>query len=163
MNKFLDEVLAYVELGEADRARLVALHAVLEPHFPAIADRFYVAVWANPGAAAMLSGPDQIERLRRTLIDWMSTGLRGPYDAAFHDKRSRIGQRHVKIGLAQHYMFTAMSVVRDAYHAHFATLLPADQAHLASRSVDKLLDIELALMLRHYQLDSEDKLVARER
>jgi signal transduction histidine kinase len=31
------------------------------------------------------------------------------------------------------------------------------------RSVNKLLDIELAIMVRHYQLDSEDKLVARER
>ena len=31
------------------------------------------------------------------------------------------------------------------------------------RAVDKLFDVELALMLRHYQLDSEDKLLARER
>ncbi len=32
-----------------------------------------------------------------------------------------------------------------------------------SRAVNKLLDIELAIMVRHYQLDSEEKLVARER
>ena len=53
---------------------------MLAPHFPAIAERFYDAVWANPGAAAVLSGPEQVERLRVTLIDWMSTGLLGPYD-----------------------------------------------------------------------------------
>ena len=29
------------------------------------------------------------------------------------------------------------------------------------RSVDKLFDIELALMLRHYQLDSEERSCAR--
>ena len=31
------------------------------------------------------------------------------------------------------------------------------------RSVNKLLDIELAIMVRHYQLDSEEKLIRRER
>jgi len=49
----------------------------------------------------MLAGAEQVERLRRTLIDWMSSRLLGPYDDAFHEKRSRIGRRHVQIGLGQ--------------------------------------------------------------
>jgi len=159
----LEELLSYVQLDDTDRTRLVALHAKLVPHMPAIAERFYEAVWASPGAAAMLSGVDQIQRLRVSLIDWMSSGLLGPYDVAFNEKRSRIGRRHVQIGLAQHYMFTAINVVRTAYADRIAALHPPDEALLVIRSVDKLFDIELALMLRHYQLDSEEKLVARER
>jgi len=42
-------------------------------------------------------------------------------------------------------------------------MYPPDQAILVVRSVDKLFDVELALMLRHYQLDSEERLVVRER
>jgi len=80
-----------------------------------IADRFYEAVFASPGAAAVLSGPSQVERLRVSLIDWMSTGLLGPYDERFYEKRSRIGRRHVGIGLGSQFMFTAMNVVRLAY------------------------------------------------
>ena len=163
MTTVLDELIAYVELDESDRARLCALHDVLKPQFPAIAGRFYEAVWASPGAAAVLSGPEQVERLRVTLIDWMSTGLLGPYDDAFYDKRSRIGRRHVTIGLAQQYMFTSINVMRDAYLDRISQLYPPTQALLVIRSVDKLFDIELALMLRHYQLDSEEKLVSRER
>ena len=163
MNRVLDEILAYVELDAADRARLQALHAVLAPAFPAIADRFYVAVFANPGAAAILDGPAQIERLRVSLVDWMATGLRGPYDAAFYEKRSRIGRRHVEIGLAQHYMFTSTTVIRGEYLARIGALYPAAEALRVIGSVDKLFDLELALMLRHYQLDSEERLVARER
>ncbi len=159
----LDELLAYVRFDDLDRARLVALGEVLWPHFPAIAEQFYDAVWANPAAAAMLSGPKQVERLRVTLIDWMATGLAGPYDEAFYARRSRIGQRHVAIGLAQQYMFTAVNVVRGAYLDLIAVHYPAEDAMLVMRSVNKLFDIELALMLRHYQLDSEAKLVARER
>ena len=159
----VEELLTYVQLGEDDRARLVALHGKLAPSFPDIAEKFYAAVWANPGAAAVLSGPAQVERLRVTLVDWMSTGLLGPYDEAFYAKRARIGRRHVQIGLAQQYMFTSMNVVRAAYLDHIAQLYPAADALLVVRSVDKLFDIELAIMLREYQLVSQEQLVARER
>ena len=162
MSAYLDELLAYIGFDDGDAARLRALHPILEPHFPAIATRFYDAVWASPGAAGVLSGPEQVERLRVTLIDWMSTGLLGPWDDRFYDKRSRIGRRHVAIGLEHQYMFTAMNVMRSAYSDLIATHAP-DGALATMRSVNKLLDIELAIMVRHYQLDSEDKLVARER
>ena len=159
----LERLLAYVRFDDSDRSRLVALHPRLEPSFSEIAERFYDAVWADPQAAAVMSGPEQVERLRRTLIDWMSTGLLGPYDREFNERRARIGRVHVRIGLAQQYMFTAMNVVRGAYLDKVRALYPADTALDVVRSVDKLFDIELALMLRHYQIDSEDKLITRER
>jgi signal transduction histidine kinase len=159
----LDELIAYVQLDDTDRARLLGLHDRLEPYFPDIAERFYEAVWANPHAASVLQGPEQEERLRITLIDWMSTGLLGPYDVNFYQKRSRIGRVHVRIGLAQQYMFTAMNVVRANYLDRITELYAPHDALLVVRSVDKLFDIELALMLRSYQLDSEEKLVKRER
>jgi signal transduction histidine kinase len=163
VTSFLAEVLDYVAFDDADRARLRALHPTLAPRFPEIAARFYEAVWAHPATARILSGPEQVERLRVTLIDWMSSGLLGPHDERFYEKRSRIGRRHVVIGLGHQYMFTAMNVVRTGYHDLIAELYPAGEACSISRSVNKLLDIELAIMVRHYQLDSDEKLVARER
>jgi signal transduction histidine kinase len=92
----------------------------------------------------------------------MSTGLLGPFDERFYEKRSRIGRRHVQIGLDQQYMFTAMNVVRTAYQDILLAEAPAG-APAMLRAIHKLLDIELAIMTRHYQLDSEAKLVTRER
>ena len=158
----LEELLAYVGFDDGDRAHLRALHPVLEPHFPAIAARFYEAVNANPTAAAILTSPEQIERLRATLIDWMASGLLGPHDEKYYEKRSRIGRRHVAIGLPHDYMFAAMSVVRTAYLERIAGLFPHAEAWAIARSVDKLFDIELAVMARHYHLDSKEKLLARE-
>jgi len=163
VSAFLDELFRYVGLTDEDRMRLVALHPVLEPKFAQIAGRFYDAVWADPRAAAVLSGPAQTERLRLTLIDWMSTGLLGPHDERFYEKRSRIGRRHVQIGLAQEYMFTAMNVVRIAYQEAILAAFPAGELGPMLGAANKLLDIELAIMVRHYQLDSEAKLIARER
>lgn len=161
--RVLDELFAYVGFGDEDVAHLRRLHPLLQPHFADIAERFYVAVWANPTAAAVLTGPDQVERLRVTLIDWMSTGLLGPHDERFYEKRSRIGRRHVAIGLQHHYMFTAMNVVRTGYHDFIAAMFPSDEACVMVRAVNKLLDVELSIMVGHYQLDSEEKLIARER
>lgn len=163
MTELLDELFSYIGFGPDDAARLRALHPVLEPHFPEIARRFYDALWANPTAAAVLSGPEQIERLRVTLIDWMSTGLLGPYDDRFYSRRSRIGRRHVAIGLQQRYMFAAMNVVRTAYNDLIGELCPPEQVEAIERSVHKLIDVELAIMVGHYQLDSEDQLLSRER
>jgi len=163
MTDYLQELVAYVGFDEDDREHLRTLHPVLAPCFPAIAERFYEAVWANPGAAAVLAGPEQVERLRHSLIDWMSTGLLGPHDDRFYEKRSRIGRRHVAIGLPHHYMFGAMNVVRTAYRDRIMALYPPGEACAMTRAVDKLLDIELAIMSRHYQLDSEERRIAHER
>ncbi|MBS1118426.1 MAG: hybrid sensor histidine kinase/response regulator [Deltaproteobacteria bacterium] len=160
------EILSSVKLGEDERARLVGLHARLAPQFPAIAERFYDAVRANPQTAAVLSHPPdpaQGERLRNSLVDWMASGLLGPYDDQFYERRSRIGRRHVTIGLPQHYMFTAMNLIRSEYDDRIATLYEPAEARLVAKAADKLFDLELALMLRHYQLASEVKLVERER
>jgi len=163
VSSFLDELVSYVGLDDGDRRRLAELHPKLSSHFATIAEVFYDAVWRHPKAAAVLSGPEQVERLRLTLIDWMSTGLLGPHDERFYEKRSRIGRRHVQIGLAHEYMFTAMNVVRSAYHERIFAMYPPEGASAVLRSVNKLLDLELAIMVRHYQLDSEERLMARER
>lgn len=160
---FLEELFTFVGFDDRDRARLRALHPRIAPQFGAIADQFYAAVSASPGAAAVLSGPAQVDRLRGSLIDWMSTGLLGPYDERFYERRTRIGRRHVTVGLGSQYMFTGMTVVRLAYQDRVAAMYPAGEAPLVMRSVHKLLDCELAIMIQHYELDTEEKLIARER
>ena len=159
----LEDLFGFVGFDDGDRARLRDLHPRIEPRFGAIADRFYEAVFASPGAAAVLSGPAQVERLRASLVDWMSSGLLGPYDERFYEKRTRIGRRHVAVGLASHYMFSAMTVLRLAYQDGVVELYPPGEALAVMRSVHKLLDCELAIMVQHYELDTEDKLIARER
>ncbi len=154
MSELAAEALA---LDPDDRHRLVALHAVLAPDFAAIADEFYAAAMASPATAAILSAPQRVARLHRSLVDWMSTGLRGPYDAAFYAKRSAIGRRHVELGLAQHFMIAAMGVVRRAYRHRIAATYAGDEREAAGNAADKLLDLELAVMLQHYQEDSEER------
>lgn len=163
MSEDLEQLLAYVGFDDGDRERLRALHPVLAPCFPEIATALHDAARARPGAAAVLGGPEQVARLRRGLIDWMSTGLLGPHDDRFHEQRARTGHRQVALGLRHPYIFGAMNVVRAAYHDRIAARCPPGDVRALSRSVDKLLDIELAILSRHYQLDSEERRSAHER
>jgi signal transduction histidine kinase len=56
-----------------------------------------------------------------------------------------------------------MTVLRLAYQDSIAELVPPAETLAAMRSVHKLLDCELAIMVQHYELDTEDKLIDRER
>jgi two-component system sensor histidine kinase HydH len=153
----LDELQAFIGFDDGDRARLRELHARLAPHFDAIAGQFYDAVMANPGTAAIVSGPAQIEHLRASLVDWMSSGLLGPHGKRFHELRSRVGQRHVASGLAPHCAIGAMTVLRLSYQDRIAEIYPPSEALWVMRSVHKLLDTELAIMLEQHEIDGDDQ------
>lgn len=160
---YLDDMKRYVGFGPADERALRGLHAVIGADLAPIADRFYEVLAAHPGAMAVITeGAAQVVRLKGTLLEWLASGLLGPHDEHFYERRSRIGRRHVAIGLPQQYMFTAMNVVRADLHDRVAALAP-DARRPAHAAVDKLLDLELAIMLRHYQLEAEERMVQRER
>ncbi len=159
---FLAELQHYVGFGADDAAALARLHTAASGELRRVSDHFYEVLLRHPGATAVLTEGDvQVHRLRATLIDWLTSGLSGPHDEAYYERRSRIGRRHVAIGLPQQYMFTAMNVVRGDLHELVHRLLADDRA--AHTAVDRLLDLELAIMLRHYQLEAEERLVRRER
>jgi signal transduction histidine kinase len=160
----LAELQRYIGWSDGDTSRLRGLEPVLRPRFAGFAEHFYDVISRHLRAIAVFSGGEaQVARLKAMLVDWMASGLVGPHDEAFYARRSRIGERHVSIGLPQEYMFASMSVLRLDYHAAIAELVPATEATATIGSVDKLFDLELAIMLRHYQLASEAKLVDRER
>lgn len=160
----LRRLMAYVEFDATDAARLAAMQPTLAPHFERFADHFYERVLGDDEARGVFADVAQVHRLKHTLQDWMSSGLRGPHDEAYYERRSRIGQRHVQIGLRQHFMLTAMNVLRQDY-AEVLTAATSDVAMLRDQlaSVNRLFDIELAIMLRHYQANSERQLLEQER
>ena len=161
---YVDDMKRYVGFGAEDERLLRELHPLIVDDLPAIAERFYETVLRHPGAAAVITeGPAQIARIKCTMIDWLSTGLLGPHDEPYYERRSRVGRRHVQIGLPQQYMFTGMNVMRRELHARIALRLLEGARRASHNAVDKWLDLELAIMLRHYQLEAEERLVRRER
>ena len=160
VRSFLQEVKHYVGFSETDSGELSDLIPILEPHFGSLVDDFYSRIDTHPDARrAITGGRPQIERLKQTLIEWLRSGLEGPHDEAFFQRRAKIGRRHVRIALPQRYMLTAMNGIREGIHEIIAReLAESPQRKSGKKAVDRLLDIELAIMLETYKESSEERL-----
>jgi signal transduction histidine kinase len=160
-----DELKRYVDFSAADEARLRAIGPRALPHIPRIADDFYAHILKHPGARLAITGGDaQVERLKVTLQRWMEGLFTGPWDHDYYELRARIGRRHVAINLPQQYMFSAVNVIRG--HMIDVVLDTADSPHEAReevRSLNRLLDMELAVMLHTYREDSLARIQQSER
>lgn len=157
-NPVFSELLSYVGFGESDAALLRQLHPEARSHFPRIANVFYMRIVAHPDARRALEGGEAVVgRLKKLLVEWMDSTLLGPWDDAYFERRARIGRAHVRIGLAQHYMFGGMNVLRREL-GEVADALAGDDAgrRLATRaSLDRILDVELGIMLFIYRESQE--------
>ncbi len=150
----LDELMRYIEFTPEDAALMVTMGPVLRPHFPRVVDRFYDAIDRTPGAAAVFTGgAQQIERQKTLLRGWLDGLVGGVYDDAYLMRRARIGRTHVRIALDQRYMFAGMNVVRSELHAalYDSTGWPAEQARAGHCAIDRICDLELAIILETFR------------
>jgi two-component system, NtrC family, sensor histidine kinase HydH len=160
-----DEMKRYVGFSADDEANLRRVGPRVCSHAKTITDEFYARVLLHDEARAAITGGDaQVESLKCTLVSWMGELFSGPWDHAYYERRARIGRRHVSIDLPQRYMFTAMSLIRTRLGRLVAdTADTPEQAHAEIASVDRVIDLELAVMLHTYQENSLAKLQRSER
>ena len=163
---FFDKIKEYVQFCGDDAERLAAFLPSAEPHFDRMIERFYDRIENDAEAIAIFSGPEQIARQKRTLRAWLVSCLEGPHDDAYYERRARIGRAHVEIGLPQHFMLTAMNVIRREFRNIIESELQAAEPVVRMKlgqSVDRILDLELAIMLETYQDDSQERVRRHER
>ena len=166
MTDLFDELKRYVGFSEADQQVLRALHGRLAPHFPAVALTFYEVILQHPGARAALErGERKVGHLKETLVGWMNDSFQGPWDAAWVERRARIGRVHVHIGLPQHYMITAMNVLRRELRTLIGAYEPGGGPgwRAGVDAMARALDLDLALMLHTYREDMEARQARAER
>jgi PAS domain S-box-containing protein len=138
---------------DAEDARLLAaLHPAAAPHFSRIAQEFYERIREHEAAHAVVTDEAQIARLQRSLERWMGRVLSGSYDEDYYQDTQKIGRVHLKVGLPQRYMFTAMALIRVELGRIADATLGAN-ATRTREAVMRLLDLELAIMLDTYRDD----------
>lgn len=161
----LEVIKRYVGFDEESATRLREFHDVAEPEFEAIANDFYGAIGKHPEAkVAITGGAQQISRLKKTLVAWMSSILTGPLDQPYLESHLRIGRVHVRIGLEQEFMFTAMNRIRSRFTA--IALRGADDTERTAAllaAIGQVLDLELAIMLDSYREDMLTRIRLAER
>ena len=147
-----DELKRYVRFDADDASTLLALRPLAAPQFTRIAREFYERIREHEEAHAVFSGEAQIERLQRSMVRWMDRLLSGTYDEAYYEQTLAIGRMHVRVGLQQRYMFTAMALIRVGLESVAETELGEGSARTRA-ALTRLLDLELAIMMESYRED----------
>ncbi len=140
----------YARFGHEDAKLVAAMRPYCAPHFTRIAEEFYDRIREHEDAHAVFTGEEQIMRLQRSLVRWLERLLSGVYDESYFGETVQIGRVHVKVGLPQHYMFTAMTLIRRELDA----LVVANARAAAEPTRDalhRLIDLELGVMIEGYR------------
>ncbi len=145
-----EELKRYVRLSPDDARLLTDFRALAAPHFERITQEFYERIREHEDAHAVFTGEAQIARLQRSLVRWMDRLLSGTYDEAYFEETANIGRVHVKVGLPQRYMFTAMALIRVAL-TRIADDEARERAPAIREALTRLIDLELAIMLESYR------------
>jgi len=146
-----EELKRYIGFTAEDADYLRAARDLAAPHFERIAREFYERIRLHEEAHAVFTGEEQIARLHRSLIRWLGRLFGGVYDESYYQDTATIGRVHVKVGLPQRYMFTAMARIRGSLVA-IAEASPSDGPRTVA-AISRLLDLELAIMLESYRDD----------
>jgi PAS domain S-box-containing protein len=146
----------YVSWTDADQQRIVSSAAVATPHFAALVDDFYQEIQRHPAANSVITGGQvQIDRLKKTLLNWLGELFAGTYDASYVERRWRVGLKHVEIDLPQVYTAAALSRLRIGLMRVLSQHWPGDETELSLvlQSLNKLLDLDLAVIGDAYETE----------
>src|SRR5260370_38802428 len=160
------ELQAYVSWHKEDAVLVRGVAPLLEPVFPVLVDDFYAEIKKHPDALKVITGgQEQIDRLKGTLTLWLKELVFGCYDSDYVARRWRVGWRHVEIGLDQVYTNVALSRLRSGLIKAVQDLWQGDRQTLRDsvRALNKLLDLDLAIIEDAYQAEYADRLQRSER
>lgn len=162
------DIQRYVGWTQADAEWVRQAAPLVVPAFPELVDDFYRKIAEHEATRKVITGGDaQVQRLKGTLRAWLNELVTGPYDINYVERRFRVGYRHVEIGLKQIYVEAAVSRLRDGLTRVLRQRWPAerDPAELAetARSMNALMDLDLAIIQDAYETASNDRLMRAER
>ncbi|MFD1386512.1 protoglobin domain-containing protein [Oceanobacillus oncorhynchi subsp. oncorhynchi] len=145
-------------LTKQDLAVARLLKPVIQENIDIIIDAFYANLALSPELMGIIKDNSSVSRLKQTLATHVIEMFSGEINQAFIDKRRRIAQVHVHIGLQpkwyiasfQELFFQISKLVSDTYQDK-ENFLNAIQV------VNKLLNFEQQIVLEAYEADIEEK------
>jgi uncharacterized membrane protein (DUF373 family) len=156
--KDLSQIEQHYHFTQNDAKNLQRLQPVMDQYKKQLADKFYDTLLEFEETAEFLPDEETLKKRKETLAAWFIDLFNGVYDRNYLLNIQRIGHAHVKIKLDAHYMNSSMFLVRqfclDILDKHFQD--PGERLEL-TRSVEKILDINLDIMSSSYREEELSK------
>jgi signal transduction histidine kinase len=166
---FFIDLKRRVGFDREDADNLHLLWEVIGPAAQGVVDRFHDWLVRDPASRAIFTGGEaQMRAQQRAFAAWLEDLFTGSYDFEYFQRRIDIGRTHVRVGLPQHQMFTAMETVwAELQRIVRASGIADAEAKLGS--LHRLLTLETAVMLESYKdhyaaaVREEERSMAEER
>lgn len=147
----LEKQLEIIGLDEQDLAIIQVLQEYVEPAINDIMTDFYDALRHSPKLVNIIDNNSSVERLKKTLRVHIAEMFSGVIDDEYIQKRIRIANTHVNIGLSQKWYIASFQVILNNLIAiiqkNFRSYNEQGKAIMA---VTKLLNFEQQLVLTAY-------------
>jgi uncharacterized membrane protein (DUF373 family) len=137
---------------DEDCRNLQELQVIADEYLADLAGNFMEYLVDIPEAQKIIEHHSSKDRLEAFHRHWFRTLFQGEYDEEYMRTLKRIGQAHVRVGLPVHYVNASMNHVRHAIqHMIHDNFSDRDQRRMYRESVDKILDMNLAVMTSSYR------------
>lgn len=146
------EMRKFSGLSDNEATLLADMKPMLEKHSDEVVKNFYENLDQNQELSNLLDAvPGRRETLQKHLKAWILSLATGTYDQAYQDRRYKIGQRHVEVGLDPRWVIGAMSFCRG----HLLPIVDAEYNGAPDKTdrylaLDKVMDLDLNIMLQSY-------------
>jgi protoglobin len=143
----LGELVSLMRLTAEEAALLGGLQPHTAEVAPALLEAFYSRLFSHQNTAEYLQGV-AMERLHSMVSNWFADLFGGKYDEVYAQKRLKIGQIHVRLGLPVRYPLAMLDVVMAFGEAVAHKSAQPDKALAAFH---KVLALDIAIFNQAYE------------
>ncbi|KIQ94976.1 Heme-based aerotactic transducer hemAT [Anoxybacillus thermarum] len=155
-DKTVERQLALIGMTTKDIAILQYVKPYIEAHIARIVDAFYGALQKESHLLSIIQQHSTIERLKQTLTIHVKEMFNGQIDEAFIEKRRRVAQAHVRIGLEpKWYIASFQHLLEEILAVMLDQLRQPSYVIVVMKSVSKMLNVEQQLVLEQYERENE--------
>ncbi|MCA9981399.1 MAG: hypothetical protein KDD89_11210 [Anaerolineales bacterium] len=146
------EMRRFAGLTDEDAAILADMKPTLENHADGMVTAFYANLDQHDSLRNLLDAKEgRREKLGVHLRAWILSLATGTYDASYLERRYRIGERHVEVGLDPRWVIGAMSFCRGMVAPMMAEEFSDTAVRLPREmALNKVMDLDLNIMLQSY-------------
>lgn len=148
---FFNEMKQFLKIADEDAANMKAMGPTLIGSVDKITDDFYNHLQKFDATKKFLPDEATITRLKGTHKKWFSELFSGVYDDAYFQNRSKIGVAHVRVGIHPEYVDGIMSQIEQDTSEVLIKVFPADRAAAYTKSLLKVLDLDLSIINQAYE------------
>ena len=146
--------LAFQSFTERDAELLHDLEALFESRRDEIAERFYEHLLAFDETRKVFKDEGMVQRLKQAQKDYLMESVRGPWDAAFFERRWRIGWIHNAIRVLPHWFIGAFALYTRILYPIILERWKDDAQAVVDHilALEKIMNLDTQLGIQSYMI-----------